>query len=776
MILQDQVSSWSEDWATAPIFRAGQEWVDGKDKTHVSDGKQPWPKSRYVKYSAQYSASMVGYEFSAVGIWFGPRSEGLVCLDIDGNLNKFLERHPSILDGAHIKSPKTDRAKVLFQVPQELWPDVKGYDNSTDTYQVLWDGKMGVCAGEYGAGGHYTFVPGDVPQAPDWMLEEMLATKQRRSKVKLNTADLRCDTVEEAENKLRDWLGVIPFEGDWLGEDLDTESWWFRVGACIAGAGIGEKGLELWTWWSQLDTRYEADWQHSDPCDERWWSLTQDGGLGPGTLCKLADQYDPERERLPEAQRAQLKRKEELEELKADNFEELIKAAKAAMELENPAYVQIALNNIAQANGFRDQGAITKILLAHEEFSSGSSSMTIAELFAQQEALEPDFVIPDLFASPSTMLFHGRGGSGKTMTAMHIAMHVARGIPYKIKGRDVPVTQGRVLWLNGDQNPSRLYRQFSEAGLLETDDIVIENHVSMLWQPWIIRKIKEHQPRLIVWDSVTSCMRGAAVDQNRAEYADPLYFLSMRNGTAFPAVGQLVIHHSNQEGGARGTTALEDAVDEVWSIRLPSKEEKEKLGNTRVIEIGKSREDNSGRRFYVSRNEDYTLKIEEASDIAETAQSSVDQLLGALRHHDDWMDWKQVEALPVSGSKAVRKANLSRLVSKGLVERKGKARSYQYRAVLARAKCEVAATKHRETHVVPGDLPLVAPLVASQPSKQEKYETQKTSSDTDVVTEDVLLKPATSENPDLDCDLPSSGSSYQTFHARDPFDSTGMTD
>ena len=268
-------------------------------------------------------------------------------------------------------------------------------------------------------------------------------------------------------------------------------------------------------------------------------------------------------------------------------------------------------------------------------------------------------------------------------------------------------------------------------------------------------------------------MRGAAVDQNRAEYADPLYFLSMRNGTAFPAVGQLVIHHSNQEGGARGTTALEDAVDEVWSIRKPNKDEQEKLGNTRIIEIGKSREDNSGRKFYVSRNEDFTLKIEENTEIAQnTAQSSIDQLLGALRHKDEWMKWEQIKALPLSGSDSTRKANLTRLVSKGLVERRGARRAYEYRAVLSRVGCEDNATTAYETQVVPGGTPLVAPLVASQAYKQEKVETQKTSSN----TEEVQLKRATSETPSTGTDLASYDIRSQTLRTRDPFDSTGMTD
>ena len=484
MTLHDDVLHWQEGWATAPIYRAGHVWTDKQGKSHESDGKQPFPKSRYVKYLPQQSAQMVGEEFGAVGIWFGTRSNGLVCLDIDGNLESFLEEHPRILDGAHIKSPKTDRAKVLFQVPEELWQDVKGYDNSRDTYQVLWEGKMGVCAGAYGAGGEYTFVPGEVPQAPDWMLEEMLAVKQRKNQVKGHgDAKGRIQTIEEKEALIREWLSVIPREGDWLGEDYDSETFWFRVGACIAGEDMGERGLELWREWSMEDERYADDWKHYDPCDERWWTLSVDG-LAGGSLQKLADQYDPERTRMPEAQRAKLQSQEALEEFKCDGLDALLKAAKAAMEHEDPALVQYLLHQIAIANGYRDSGAVSKLLLAHEEHASGSSSMTIAELFAKCEAMTPDFIIPDLFASPSTMLFHGRGGSGKTLTAMHIAMHVARGIPYTIKGRQVPVQKGTVLWLNGDQNPQRLFRQFSEAGLNENDDVVIENHVSMLWQPW----------------------------------------------------------------------------------------------------------------------------------------------------------------------------------------------------------------------------------------------------------------------------------------------------
>ena len=214
-------------------------------------------------------------------------------------------------------------------------------------------------------------------------------------------------------------------------------------------------------------------------------------------------------------------------------------------------------------------------------------------------------------------------------------------------------------------------------------------------------------------------------------------------------------------------------MDEVWSIRLPNKDEKEKLGNTRVIEIAKSREDNSGRKFYVSRNDDYTLKIEENTDIAEnTAQSGSDQLLGALRHHDKWMNVKEILALPLGTKGPTRKVNLSRLVHKGLVDRKGKKGSYQYRAVLAHAKSDNAICNSSETQVVPGVVPAVTAEFHSDSSKQEKDETQKTTSSNETSLPEVV----TEQNPVPDSDDAGFITRNQTLHARDPFDSTGLTD
>ena len=61
---------------------------------------------------------MVGTDFGAIGIWFGPRSGGLVCVDVDGGLSEFERVHPEIYGTAHIKSPKKDKSNFFMSSPK----------------------------------------------------------------------------------------------------------------------------------------------------------------------------------------------------------------------------------------------------------------------------------------------------------------------------------------------------------------------------------------------------------------------------------------------------------------------------------------------------------------------------------------------------------------------------------------------------------------------------------------------------------------------------------
>jgi hypothetical protein len=446
----------------------------------------------------------------------------------------------------------------------------------------------------------------------------------------------------------------------------------------------------LWSAWSAEDPEFADDWVDGNPCEDAWKSFKR-GSVSLGTLFWLADQQLPGRLWLSDDLRKVVT---ELEVDRVQRFrnvglshEEIVKRATAAMQLANPSQVQHKLHEIAMEANYRDSAAVVRLLISDQEYRRGSQGGSLQEIFASEES-PIEYLIPDLLPKPGTVLMHGRGGCGKTMAVMTLAKHIARGIPFSVQGQDVPVEQGTVLWLNADQNSRRIRKQFSELDFIGSDPVEIRNKVSMLWYPWFIQQMEKHRPKFVVWDSVTACMRGCAFDQNKAEYAEPLYWYSAENGESFPATTIVFIHHANKEGGFRGSTALEDAVDESWAIRRPEKAELERVGTSaRLITITKSREGNEGKQLVLRQQADLTFELKDlpADTTGEEGPASiVDRVLQRLRTRGLPMTRKELNADPVVGGsvEGIRKA-LERLEDRGLVTSQGKASYKQFSAVLA---------------------------------------------------------------------------------------------
>jgi hypothetical protein len=604
------------------------------------------------------------------------------------------------LQGAPVvTSTKANAAKYLFRVPEALWGEVSGFGLS-DTgagYEVLW-GRQGLLYGAYpgssdgkGPEGLYGF-EGDleaVPEAPAWLLAEM---KDHAGKgpadggfIKNRKAlDFSDRAPEEVAEIVQSALRVIPGQGG------GSRDHWIKVGMAIHSELPDDLGLTLWSAWSAEDPEFADDWVDGNPCEDAWKSFKR-GSVSLGTLFWLADQQLPGRLWLSEDLRKVVT---ELEVDRVQRFrsvglshEEIVKRATAAMQLANPSQVQHKLHEIAMEANYRDSAAVVRLLISDQEYRRGSQGGSLQEIFASEES-PIEYLIPDLLPKPGTVLMHGRGGCGKTMAVMTLAKHIARGIPFSVQGQDVPVEQGTVLWLNADQNSRRIRKQFSELDFIGSDPVEIRNKVSMLWYPWFIQQMEKHRPKFVVWDSVTACMRGCAFDQNKAEYAEPLYWYSAENGESFPATTIVFIHHANKEGGFRGSTALEDAVDESWAIRRPEKAELERVGTSaRLITITKSREGNEGKQLVLRQQADLTFELKDlpADTTGEEGPASiVDRVLQRLRTRGLPMTRKELNADPVVGGsvEGIRKA-LERLEDRGLVTSQGKASYKQFSAVLA---------------------------------------------------------------------------------------------
>jgi hypothetical protein len=668
--------------AYAPIYAKDKALQSGK----ISKGKTPLEKSHHVVMTPADVALQIERKpdvFQAVGVFTGARSGGLVILDVDRNLAKLRKKWGSTLDNAPvITSTKANAAKYLFRVPEALWGELKGIGLS-DTgagYEVLW-GRQGLLYGAYpgssdgkAPAGQYGF-EGDleaIPGAPEWLVAEMrdAAGKQIedggfiKNRKALDFSDR--DPAEVAEI-VQSALRVIP------GQGAGSRDHWVKVGMAIHSELPNDLGLTLWSAWSADDPEFSQEWEDGNPCEAAWRSFRK-GPVSLGTLFWMADQQMPGRLWLSEDLR------KVVTDAEADNvtrirqvtlsYAEVIKRAKALQELANPAEMAHAMNVLALEAGYRDAGALERLLISQMQYEQQDDEIGL-DRFLDKD-LKFEYLIPDLLPCPGTVMIHGAGGDGKSMSAWTIAKHVARGIPFSVRGDLVPVEAGPVLILNGDQSEVQVQQQMLELEFQRTDPVTVVMGWDLNWYYRFVKLIEKHQPKLVIIDSITGCSRGSAFDENKKEFAGPIYWLSNNNGRLFPACSILLVHHANKTGGFRGSTAIRDAVDEVWGLRRPDKKQLEHTGsNSRLITVEKSRAGRDGSKLLMKLENDLTFSLADYvdADAGEGPASVVDRVLQRLRAaYPRSLSRSELAADPLCGGSvtAIRKA-LQRLVSRGLV-------------------------------------------------------------------------------------------------------------
>ena len=694
--------------AYAPIYAKKYAIQSGK----ISKGKTPLERSHHQVMAPSDVALQIERKpdvFQAVGVFTGGRSMGLVILDVDRNLSRLKKKWGESLEGAPVvTSTKQNAAKYLFRVPEALWGSVKGFGLS-DTgagYEVLW-GRQGVIYGAYPGSsdgkapeGHYGF-EGDleaIPDAPEWLLAEMRDhtgkeiqdggfIKNRRA---LDFSDR--DPAEVAEI-IQSALKVIP------GQGAGSRDHWVKVGMAIHSELPTDLGLTLWSAWSAEDPEFSQDWVDGNPCEEVWKSFRK-GAVSLGSLFWLADQQMPGRLWLSEDLRKMVA------EVEADNvtrirqvvitYAEVIRRAKEIQQIQNPAEAAHAMNVLALEAGYRDAGALERLLIAQMQFEQQDDEMAMSRLL--EKDLKFEYLIPDLLPCPGTVMIHGAGGDGKSMSAWTIAKHVARGIPFSVRGDLVPVQKGAVLILNGDQSEVQVQQQLRDLEFQAEDPVTVVMGWDLNWYYRFVKLIEKHQPKLVIIDSITGCSRGSAFDENKKEFASPIYWLANNNGRTFPACTILLIHHANKTGGFRGSTAIRDAVDEVWGLRRPDKRQVEQTGyNARLITVEKSRAGRDGSKLLMKLENDLTFSLADYVELdgdSASPASIVDRVLQRLRAtYPRSLSRSDLAADALCGGSvaAIGKA-LQRLASRGLVEVVGQTStgarpSNLYQAVLSRDMC-----------------------------------------------------------------------------------------
>ena len=716
MNTEDFANSLVEGLVYAPIYKKGSLMNSGKPAT----GKNPLEES----YDREFGPADVvlalkkNPDLQAVGLFTGIRGKGIVILDVDKNHKNLSKQWGSTLANApKITSPKKNAAKYIFRVPEELWGSVKGHglrQEDGGDYEILWGpNRQGLLMGAYPGHkrtgtpeGHYLLEGdlGTIPEAPAWLIAEMKApprTNQNRKDI-----DFSDRTSDEIIQIVGDCLSVIPHRG------AGSREQWIQVGMAINSALPNDMGLALWSSWSAQDPDYSNEWNeaddHHNPCTEPWYSF-KGSGVGLGTLIWLADREDPKRTRFPEdiAKIVKAAEEKQVQEIRATvlDFDEVVKRAKNILDLDNPAEVNYKLNALALQSGYRDQSAIEKIIVDQLAYENQKGIFDAEQLMKMD--IKREYLIPDLLPSPSVVLIYGAGGDGKSMSAWTLAKHVSSGTPFVVRGSLVPIQKGPVLILNGDQPLTQLREQLEEV------DYPVNTNTKILtdWQlqryAQFVQLMKDYQPKLVIIDSLIGCSGGKAFDENKSDFATPLYWLTRNNGNLFPKTTILIIHHANKNGGFRGTSAIRDAVDETWALSKPSEEEASRIGKfSRLITIEKSRQGRMGTQLLMQMQDDLSFTIADHTPEVEsepTPTSVTGRVLQRLRviypqtrTTNELVDDPVLEGKPP----AIRKS-VQRLAKRGLIEVVSND-PVTYKAVLARGEVR-ESVPNKQTPVLERD-------------------------------------------------------------------------
>ena len=682
MNLADFARTLPKNWATAPIYAKGAK-LPG-DRGGVACGKSPLGRAHRDDLRPHASARYIETNpqtYQAIGVFAGPRSDGLVILDVDANLPSLKRKWGATLKGAPVVvSPKEKAAKYLFRVPKEKWGQVAGISlaASNEGWEVLW-GRQGIVGGAYYRGGEYK-LSGDVnaiPEAPEWLLVEMEESfkKQQKGASGAQRKDLRysCRSREEKIAIAENCLSVIPPQG------RGSDDFWWRIGAMLHSEMPNEDGLNIWRQWSQKDEEYADDWKNGDPCADRWEAgFKADGGLGFGSLMHLANHYDPEKVRfqgnnlasvVAEIETAPIRYRQE-----TLSFEEAMKQVKEIMEIEDPGKRNYELNRITTEAGFKDQAKLEAVYVEHEGYKENTGGFTLDELKSKVE--KRDFLIPDVLATPAVVVIYAEGGKGKSTAAWTLAKHVATGTPFVVRGKHAPVPKGGCLILNGDQPLADLDDQLDEVEFPRSKNVHVEPNWNLGYYAQFQKLMKQREPKLVIIDSLIGCSGGRAFDENKSDFASPLYWLTRNNGSLFPRTTILIIHHANKQGGFRGTSAIRDAVTETWRLAEPTDKQVEEgiaPRHSRIIHVEKSRSGRSGTALIMRQESDLTFSIADFTaeiDNTNTSPSGIsERVLSRVRAiYPRSISRTELNADPIVGGNvaAIRKS-LQRWVSRGLI-------------------------------------------------------------------------------------------------------------
>lgn len=280
-----------------------------------------------------------------------------------------------------------------------------------------------------------------------------------------------------------------------------------------------------------------------------------------------------------------------------------------------------------------------------------------------------EFLIGGLVPKSTSLLVYADGGVGKTKFLYDLAYCMATGQNWN--GFPVTATNRKILIYQGDESKRDMLQALNKRGFKKGSDS--RNHIQTRfgWNfdaiPALVKDIEEFKPDIVFVDSLTYANRYSIYDENRTEYARPV--LELTSIAEEYGVTIVIVHHSSRGSGKpRGTTAIFNAVSEVYKL-----EKDVTFGATsqeKVLTIEKSR----SRRFPCSyklafEEEDFSLHFleevgEELNNLDSTTKDRIVDLL--LKNKNTKFEAEEVSHLLNTSSGNARRC-LNKLHRDGMI-------------------------------------------------------------------------------------------------------------
>ncbi|MEH2309332.1 AAA family ATPase [Nostoc sp.] len=296
------------------------------------------------------------------------------------------------------------------------------------------------------------------------------------------------------------------------------------------------------------------------------------------------------------------------------------------------------------------------------------SRKTLDELEEEVGTQGRKWLLGGILPQATTALVIADGGVGKTKFLYDLLHCIAEGKNWN--GFPATADSRRVLIYQGDESKHDMLQALNKRGFKPGTEVRKKTGVRFGWNtdamPTLYEDAAEFKPAIVMIDSLTFVNRYSLYDENRTEYSRPV--LELNKFAAETGITVVIVHHTNKNGGSRGTTAVRNAVSEVIKLEKdpnPSANPQEKI---LTIEKSRSRRfPTSYRLFFNEEDFSFSLLEEVGQELGSPDMSTKDQIIKFLQEHANIKFEAEEVARHISTTSGNARRCLSQLARDGLV-------------------------------------------------------------------------------------------------------------